>query len=243
MVGTIMKKELIKTRFSKSLNSYQKNAVVQKKMAEVLVSKIQKKRFENVLEIGCGTGFLTKLLTEKINYKSYVATDIVEECKLFISKIDKNIEFTPCDIEKFKPDRKFDLIVSNAVFQWVTDLSFLIKNLKSYLSQDGIIVFSTFGDKNFQELNNISNLSLNYLSLEELRKIFSDYEIDCLEESEAMLEFPSIREMFEHMKKTGVNSLSEKTWTIKDFKRFEESYNATYTSVHLTYNPVYVVIR
>ena len=53
--------KLIKKQFEKSLNTYSQNAVVQKVMAEKLVDNLQKIRvdFENILELGCGTGIFT----------------------------------------------------------------------------------------------------------------------------------------------------------------------------------------
>ena len=117
MVRIVMKKELIKQRFSKNLNTYQENALIQKNMAEKLIQLLPERKFDNILELGCGTGFLTKLASEKINYKSYTAIDIVQECKPFIKKLDKNIEFLNADIETLNLTQKYDLIISNAVFQ------------------------------------------------------------------------------------------------------------------------------
>ena len=52
----------IKKRFEKSMNDYDKNATVQDLMASKMIIELLKisNKFETVLELGAGTGLLTK---------------------------------------------------------------------------------------------------------------------------------------------------------------------------------------
>ena len=79
-----MNKDLIRSRFEKNIISYNKNAKVQNQMAEKLVSMLDKSVYEEVLEIGCGTGLLTEKAINKIQYKNYTANDIVPTCENYI---------------------------------------------------------------------------------------------------------------------------------------------------------------
>ena len=119
-----MNKDLIQKRFAKNLDTYNDNAKIQKKMAERLLSFLDRKDFNDILEIGCGTGFLTQLVNEKFSFKTYTANDIVESCEKYVKEINPKINFIPADIEKAveNSDKKYDLIISNAVFQWVENL-------------------------------------------------------------------------------------------------------------------------
>lgn len=244
MVRTIMKKELIKQRFSKNLNTYQENAIIQMNMAEKLINLLPDKSFSNILELGCGTGFLTKIATEKLSYNSYTAVDIVKECEPYIKKVNNDIGFINDDIETINLTEKYDLIISNAVFQWLNDFETFITKLQNNLTENGIILFTTFGTKNFQEISKVANLSLKYYSIDELKNILKQYTIIHLEEEILDKKFQTTKEMFEHMKKTGVNAISEKTWSLKDFKEFKQNYQNIYKdSVHLTYNPIYILLK
>ena len=56
-------KKLLKTRFKKSLLTYSDNAIIQNQMAKELLIKLNElkgNKFNKILEIGCGTGVLTK---------------------------------------------------------------------------------------------------------------------------------------------------------------------------------------
>ena len=146
-----MNKELIKKRFETSLPTYNEHAVIQKLMAQKIISMLNKKNYPEILEIGCGTGLLTKLITENLKFQSFTATDIVDKCEEYIKKIDTNINFESNAAEILLTDIKtYDLIISNAVFQWLPDVENIIPELVNKLKPGGTLFFSTFGEKNFE---------------------------------------------------------------------------------------------
>ena len=65
----MMNKELINSRFAKTLSSYDENAKIQKRMAQRLIEFLPSKQFDSVLEIGCGTGFLTKFTRRGVEFE------------------------------------------------------------------------------------------------------------------------------------------------------------------------------
>lgn len=238
--------KLIKKQFEKSFNSYDQNAIVQKIMAEKLVREISsvKTDFNSVLELGCGTGILTKELVRKINFKTYCANDLVEKSKIYVEKIVPNAEFYCGNALKIKPLKDIDLIVSNAMFQWFSNLENIGFNCKKQLSGDGILAFSTFSNKNFKEIRDLTGISLNYKTFEEIKNVFnSDFEILHAEEFEHTLKFKTPLELLAHMKNTGVNSLTAQHWTFKEVKDFCDKYKEKYPEITLTYAPVIVVCR
>lgn len=240
-----MNKELIKKRFTRKLSSYEEHAKIQKQMAEKLLSYIPKDRkYNTILEIGCGTGLFTKLINNNIKYDYYYANDIVEECESYIKKINSDIIFTPEDIEKYiqKSDKKFDLIVSNASMQWIEEFEDFIKVLLSKLEPNGVLVFSTFGTENFREIYYVIGKTLPYYSVNKLRNIFEKQEI-FVEEEIRILAFKTPLDVLKHIQKTGVNAISSESWTKKGLSEFEAGYNNFCSGKPtLTYNPIYVKI-
>ncbi len=65
----------------------------------------------------------------------------------------KNVTFYCGDIERLRLEESHDVIISNATFQWLNNVKRLIRNLFDYLSIDGILLFSIFGQETFQELH------------------------------------------------------------------------------------------
>ena len=146
-------KSLVKKRFSKSLKTYDDNAIVQKQMAEKLVDFLPKKEFDSILEIGCATGLLTKQLKSKLSFYSFSANDIVLEAESYIKEIIPQSEFILGDIETINLDKKYDLIISNACLQWCNDIEGTILKLKNSLNEGGILALSVFGKDNIKEIN------------------------------------------------------------------------------------------
>lgn len=240
-----MNKDLIQKRFAKNLDTYNDNAKIQKKMAERLLSFLDRKDFNDILEIGCGTGFLTQLVNEKFSFKTYTANDIVESCEKYVKEINPKINFIPADIEKAveNSDKKYDLIISNAVFQWVENLETFIKLLVSKLNDGGVLLFSTFGPENFREVNFVLGKTLPYYSANELQEIIKDYK-NIVEQEMHVMAFKTPKDILKHIKSTGVNALEMVSWTKTDMQKFENGYNNFCSGIPtLTYHPIYVKIE
>lgn len=236
----------IKSHFEKSMDKYNENAIVQMDLAEKLMQETAKinNSFDTILELGCGTGILTQKINEEIKYNTYYANDLVEKSKIFIEKILPDYTFIHGNAQKIKPPKKVDLIISNAMFQWFSKLDETVKSYKNVLNDNGILAFSTFGTENFCEIRDISGLTLNYLNKDEILNILKpDFEILYSEEYTHTLEFENPLALLAHMKNTGVNSLTSKTWTVKDIKTFCEKYLNKYDKAKLTYNPIIVIAK
>lgn len=225
-----MTPKLIENRFKKCLPTYDESASVQKTMAQKLVSLSEKKDFEAILEIGCGTGLLTKECLEAFSFTSYLANDIVPECKDYVMKLNDNIEFIAGDITNLALKGKFDLIISNAVFQWFKEPEFVIEKLSTFLTPNGLLLYSTFGDRNFYELKEILGIGIDY-PISYSKKLCEElYE----------MEFSSVIDLLKHIKNTGVNAIQNYSFTRGDLKAVEKMFIERYGKVKLTYNPVYV---
>lgn len=236
--------KLIKNQFKKSLDKYEANAFVQSLMADKLIENLSGNEFSKVLELGCGSGLLTKKLIKKINYKKYYANDIVEKSKIYIDKILKDYVFLCGNAQRLNVNDKFNLIISNAMFQWFTNLEKAMDYYKGLLNSGGIIAFTTFAPDNFKEIKSLTGLTLDYRSEEEIKKILSrNFDIEYFEKFDYTMNFTNPLAILAHMKNTGVNSVSSKHWGIKEVKDFCDRYKETYPDLSLTYSPIIVVAK
>ncbi len=238
-------KVLLKKRFLKSLNIYDKNAAIQKIMASNLLAFLTNKNFKTILEIGCGTGILTKLLYANFPKAKYTINDIVAECEFFIDDILENKIFISADIEKLKLKNKYDLIISNATLQWCENFDVTTKNLITNLNKNGILIFSIFGQENLKEIKTLLNVSLNYPTKSYLKTLFNNYNT-IIKEDVLTLEFESALDVLKHLKNTGVNSVAEMNFTKSKLQNFEKKYTEKFfinKKYILTYNPIYVFIK
>ena len=228
-----MMENLVITRFKKSLATYEDNAPIQKQMAKNLISMIDSnKPYESILEIGCGSGFLTKECTNQLKYVKYTANDIIKECEKYILKYDSNIKFLYGDFQNLNLQEEYDLIVSNAVFQWFKSPDKILNKLSRHLSSKGVIAITSFGEKNFYELKEIFNIGIEYPKFKNIIK-----------EETIEVEFKTLKELLTHIKLTGVNAIKNYTLTKGKLKELENKYIERYGKIKLTYNPIYIVIE
>lgn len=251
-----LNKSLIRERFSKSLESYREAANLQYQMGTRLIQALA--QMENLphaktLEIGCGCGLLTEQLLEVLAPEHLLMNDLVPESFSQIVPLTRKypktgVEFIPGDIEEIKLGRDYlDLIVSNAVLQWVEDLSQLSHKLYRALRPDGVLAFTTFGPHNLQEVRQLTGSGLRYQSLDQLIELFSPgFDIIWAEAEQHQVLFDTPRQVLHHMKQTGVTGIQSKPWTKQRLRDFEKNYSEKFSvpgGVTLTYEPIYLILR
>jgi SAM-dependent methyltransferase len=127
-----------------------------------------------VLEIGCGTGFYTKILSE-VGVKQYVGFDITDILFAQLKQEFPAAQFRKGNVSQDEIEGEYDVIVMVDVTQHITNddfFAFAMQNIRSHLSETGVfIVTSWLRDKaqiNFHEVAR---------PMSEYTKEFPDYEI------------------------------------------------------------------
>ncbi len=106
-----------------------------------------------VLDVGCGTGAISKDIAKVVGPKGKV-TGIDNTEKFILSGREtygevSNLELLHKDFYDYAPSEKFDLIVSARMFQWLNNPESAMKKLKSLLKENGTI---SVLDYNHEEL-------------------------------------------------------------------------------------------
>jgi malonyl-ACP O-methyltransferase BioC len=142
-------KDQINQAFGNASEDYAKNANLQRTTTTELVKRIAKFPISSaprVLEIGCGTGFLTQALHSIYPGANWTITDIsldmLASCQRTIGNA-ANMRFQQMDGEFPTVDGGFDLICANMTFQWFEDLPGSIANLVDLLSPGGVLAYTT----------------------------------------------------------------------------------------------------
>lgn len=91
-----------------------------------------------VLDLGCGTGELTRQLHDRLHADETLGIDNSETMLLKSSAFgSKMLRFERGNIEALVTDRPYDLVFSNAALQWVGDHESLFARLASFLDTHG----------------------------------------------------------------------------------------------------------
>lgn len=104
-----------------------------------------------VLDVGCGTGAITKDIARIIGPAgSILGIDNTE--KFILSGRENyayatNMELITADVFQFEPEEKFDLIVSARTMQWLSDVPKALLKMKAMLKPGGILSILDYNHK------------------------------------------------------------------------------------------------
>jgi malonyl-CoA O-methyltransferase len=243
----------IRQCFSKSFATYDSNAVAQRLICHRLVTLLLEQGYDRcgeLLEIGCGTGALTRELKERLTVERWTLNDLCGESGIYLDRILGNGGYTfLCgDASQLATDRRYDMIASASVFQWIEDQPAFFRRLSERLNAGGVLAFSTFDPDNMYEVKSLTGKGLRYASQEELSASLRPwFEIERIVGEEIPLWFKSPIEVLRHLKLTGVTATGDGTWTRGKQENFVNNYKIRYTNsngeCHLTYTPVFVVAK
>jgi trans-aconitate 2-methyltransferase len=103
-----------------------------------LMALVERRPRMRVLDLGCGTGELTRALHDHLGAEETTGIDNSETMLLKSSEYgNETLHFEQTDIVAFAADRPFDLIFSNAALHWVPDHEALLRKLTALLAPAG----------------------------------------------------------------------------------------------------------
>lgn len=147
---------LVAEAFSARAQDYERNACLQGKIAEKLARLLPELAHPKILEIGCGTGFLTRHLFERYPQGDFLITDLapgmLAQCQTRMQVAnERSCRFAVMDGETPDCGAGFDLIASSMTLQWFGDPVAGLQRLKGLLKPGGLLLFATTGPDSFPE--------------------------------------------------------------------------------------------
>ena len=130
---------------SQSANLYHKNSSSQAQEGHNLLKKVKVPSGSLVLDLGCGTGYLSTVLSEMVGPEGRVVAVDPDAERIKIAKENNsrpNIEYLEGDDQSF-PGNGYALVFSNQVIHWIKDKEALFARLYDKLAAGGQFAFVT----------------------------------------------------------------------------------------------------
>jgi len=254
-------KKTIQINFGKHTQSYEEYALLQKESAKRLFSFFQATKKTNLvegplLEVGCGTGFVSEFLLELFPQNPLIFSDLtldmVKTCQRNLVEhphFSGQVVFQVLDGEKVLPANTYSMIASGYTFQWFSLFGKSIHNLLQALLPGGFLLFSVPMEGCFPEWKELCfSLGISYTgnpfpALRDLQQIqgYDFSKFDTLEE-DYTLSYESVWEFLKSMKKIGAStSKPQKRLNIAEVKKLK-SLSSLEKSFLITYKTLYVLI-
>ncbi len=159
-------KARVRASFNRAANTYDAAAVLQKRVREEMLSRLDlvKIKPKAILDAGCGTGHGSFALQKRFSNANIISLDLafnmLQQTKLQRPWLQKCLQkmlhqqhLLCADIENLPiASNSMGLVWSNLAVQWCNDLDGAFSELARVLQPEGLLMFSTFGPDTLKEL-------------------------------------------------------------------------------------------
>ncbi|MDP3183272.1 MAG: methyltransferase domain-containing protein [Desulfobaccales bacterium] len=239
-------KQGIRRNFARRAASYDRHAGTQRLMAQRLMALTEDfvPRVARILEIGCGTGCLTWQLRQANTAAQVVALDLdvalVAAARRRLGP-DSGVAWLVADGETWARGC-FDLIMANAVFQWLTRPAATLAVYFKSLAPGGVLAFSTLGPQTFKELGASLRQAANGLNFKVIPEIPAQGFLDKqswagllsqagfhktrLTQELITVTFPTVRDFLKSLQATGATNPQPRAFAPRLFKALMAAYES-----------------
>lgn len=246
------RKQTIARHFANA-NDYDQHANIQQQVCHYLLASITHAQQDSVLEIGAGTGQMTRLLAAHIRSQQWLINELCAEQTAPLQSILPSAHIVIGDAETMQLQEGHSLIVSANAVQWFDNPLIFLAQSTLRLQAKGQLVFNTFTPNNFLQIKILIGQGLHYPEVDEWRLALIDAGFENIELSVQRFDLPfaSPYAVLKHMKLTGVSTNKAQyqsggsplfTWSKARLKQFEQDYwqyfstnNEDQSEVNLTY--------
>jgi malonyl-CoA O-methyltransferase len=162
--------------------SYEDHAGLQRAVAERLARLLPPLASPRVLELGCGTGLLSRHLLARYPGGAFVLTDLapsmVEQCRRNLASAGRgHVSFEVMDAARPTAEGPFDLIATSMTLHWLVDPAAAVNKLCGRLRPGGVLIYATISGNSFPEWRDVlttQGLRIGLIDIPELPGIVDE---------------------------------------------------------------------
>lgn len=253
-------KNEISSAFGKSAEYYQQHAELQKQVADRLIASLEPWRdilpSGPIIELGCGTGFVTEGLAELYTDKEIQVTDLsdqmVEFCRQRFAD-SPNLRFRVQDAEDVSyDDPHYAMTISGFTAQWFQDPAQTLGKWLQATKPGGLLLVSFPGNESFPEWKEkCKELGLPFTAnklpdVEEMvvKMSVGPAQVDYYEDT-VTKSFDSARQFFRHLKNIGAaTQKGGRALSPKELSMLINHWdNSTEGDIEVSYHLVFLAVK
>jgi trans-aconitate 2-methyltransferase len=135
--------------------AYHRVAKPQEEWAREVLERLALAGGETVLDAGCGSGRVTRMLLERLPRGRVVGVDgsqaMIDEARKNLAQWSDQVELRAQDLLELEVEEPVDAVFSNATFHWVPDHDLLFRRLRAAMKPGAALVAQCGGEGNVAE--------------------------------------------------------------------------------------------
>lgn len=173
--GNLLDYRKIRLHSERTAITYDQAAILQREVGQQLLERLDwiKLTPKRILDLGCGTGFISEALLKRYPKAEIIGVDIALSRVLQTRKkrhwLRKPVGVVARAEALPFADQAFDMVISNLMLHWCNDLLPVFKECARVLRPEGLLTFTTLGTDTLKELRTSYSTVYKYPTVHEFK--------------------------------------------------------------------------
>ena len=211
-------KRQVAVSFSRAASSYDRVAELQRAVGHELIARLPADLMpERWLDLGCGTGYFSRALSQHFADSQGLALDIAQGMLSYARPLGGAQHFIAGDAESLPlQDNSCDLIFSSLALQWCADFNAVLSEAHRVLRPCGVLAFASLCVGTLGELRDSWRAVDGQVHVNRFRELEtyqqtcadSDLQVLGLQIQPHVLHYPQVRQLTYELKALGAHNLN-----------------------------------